>query len=155
MDNGPHAFDLIRYLLGEFETVFSQGSSLQAQEVEDTAQVNCRLVSGAQGTINLSWSASVPAKSYLEIYGEDGAILLDFEGIWYKFKTWSEWKRIPNQKTVKEAFARQIDHFVAAIKGNKSLVINNDDGLKAQLVIEAAYSSLSGNCMKLVKSING
>ncbi|MFH1641726.1 MAG: aminotransferase class V-fold PLP-dependent enzyme [Nanoarchaeota archaeon] len=145
MDNGPHAFDLIRYLLGEFKQVSAKTNNFQNLEVEDSAQISCVLENGAQGIIDISWSSSVPARSYLEIYGEDGAVLLDFEGITYKFKTWSEWKRIPNKISIKEAFDHQINHFVEAIVKKAPLIIQNQDGLNAQAVINAAYQSILEN----------
>ncbi len=46
MDNGPHAFDLIRYLFGEVTSIAAQTSSVQHLEVEDTAKVD--LVAGGR-----------------------------------------------------------------------------------------------------------
>jgi predicted dehydrogenase len=142
MDNGPHALDLIRYLFGEINSVSAQKSNYQDIEVEDTAKLTLFLENGTLGTVDLSWSASVPSQAYLEIYGEDGAALLDLQGITYKFKTWDEWKRIPGRINAKEAFARQIDHFVDSITGKRPLIIGNEDGLKSQMAIEAAYKSI-------------
>jgi perosamine synthetase len=142
MDNGPHAFDLIRFLLGDIRNISAHGCYIQDMQVEDTAQLTLRLENGSTGTVDLSWSCSTPAKSYLEIYGEDGAVLLDGEGMTYKFKTWNEWKRIPNEKSGPAAFARQIDHFVESVAGQKPTRLNNNDGLISQTLIEAAYESV-------------
>ncbi len=142
MDNGPHALDLIHYLFGEIESVLTEAVSYQRLSVEDTANLGIHLKNGAFGTVNLSWSIAVPSKTYLEIYCEDGAILLDPEGISYRFKTWNEWKRIPNKLTVKEAFGRQINHFISSIKDGKASILNDIDGLKSQIIIEVAYRSL-------------
>jgi len=142
MDNGPHAIDLIRYLLGEVQSVSARGSNYQGIDVEDTAQLTFTLANGGGGTADLSWCASVPSRSYFEAYGEDGALLLDGGGVACRYKTWSEWKRIDNKLSVKEAFARQIDHFVHALAGGQTSVLDNGAGLKSQLVIDAAYESL-------------
>jgi len=142
MDNGPHAIDLIRYLMGEIREISAQAGHFQAIPVEDTSKLTFYMDSGSVGTADLSWSASIPSRSYLEIYGEDGAALLDFEGITYKYKTWNDWKRIPNRLKAKESFSRQIDHFVDAIRNGKPTRIDNQDGLKAQMAIEAAYESI-------------
>jgi perosamine synthetase len=141
MDNGPHAFDLIRYLLGEIGSTFAEMSYYQDIIVEDTAQIRCSLKSGGRGVIDLSWSSAVPSKSYLEIYGENGTILLDFTGIRYKFKTWDEFKFIPNETTIKDGFDRQINHFIDAIDGIIPSVTTLEDGVKAQELIEKAYTS--------------
>jgi predicted dehydrogenase len=96
---------------------------------------------GSFGTVDLSWNMSVPSRTYLEIYGEDGTALLDAEGVTYKFKTWNEWKRIPNRTSIKEAFSRQTNHFVNSIASKKPMVLNAEDGLKSQRIIDAAYKS--------------
>ena len=93
MDNGPHAADLIRFLFGDITSVAAQVSNVQKLDVEDTAKLDVNLANSAVGTSDLSWSLRIPARSYLEIYGEDGTATLDAEGVSYRFKTWSEWKR--------------------------------------------------------------
>lgn len=142
MDNGPHAFDLIRYLLGEFSHIEAQVIQGQDIAVEDTAQVYCQLQTGARGVMGLSWTLPVPSKTYLEIYGQEGTLILDFEGLSCKFKTWDEWKRIPNKATMKEAFARQMEHFVQAIQGVAPQITNLEDGIRSQELIDRAYSSI-------------
>jgi predicted dehydrogenase len=124
MDNGPHAVDLVRFLFGEIEAIDARISHRVNGEVEDTAKLTMELKTGAVGTCDLSWSFSAPSKTYLEIYGEEGTVLLDLEGMTYKFNTWNEWKRISNQTNGKEAFARQIDHFVGAISQKPTIVKN-------------------------------
>jgi predicted dehydrogenase len=142
MDNGPHATDLLRFLLGEVQSVTAYGSRVQKVEVEDTAQLILSLANGAIGTIDLSWSNSIPARSYLEIYGENGTILLDGEGMSYKFKEWKEWKNVPREAGAKASFARQIDHFLESINGKPPTRLTNIDGLKSQILLEAAYESI-------------
>ena len=142
MDNGPHAFDLIRYLLGDIEKISANFHNCQNLEVEDTAQINCVLKNGPVGNIDLSWSTSVPSKTYLEIYGEDGTVLLDLKGLTYKFKSWDEWKRISHEMGMKEGFIRQINHFVDALNGKSPYVVVNEDGLKTQILIDEVYHSV-------------
>ncbi len=143
MDNGPHAIDLIRYLLGEVESVTVQTAHHRQVEVEDTAMLTFFLCNGPFGSVDLSWNSSVPSKTYLELYGEDGAILMDLQGLTCKYKTWEDWKRIPNRVTIEEAFARQINYFVRSIQGDRSSsILTNEDGLKSQIIVEAAYESV-------------
>lgn len=143
MDNGPHAFDLVRHLLGEIEQVEAKVIQGQAIPVEDTAQVHCQLKDGAWGIIDLSWTLPVPSKTYFEIYGEEGSMALDFDGLSYKYKSWNEWKRLPNDVPIKDAFARQMEHFVSTIQGNSPNVTNMNDGLRSQEVIAEAYRSIN------------
>lgn len=142
MDNGSHAIDLIRYILGEIKSVSAQTENFQNLNVEDTAKMLITLQKGGCGTVDISWSQAVPAPAYLEIYGEDGMIMLDFNGLAYKFKTWKDWKRINNLTNIKEGFNRQINHFTDSILSKNPSIITNDDGLKSQLLIEAAYEAL-------------
>lgn len=152
MDNGAHTVDLVHYLFGEIENISAEVSSHQNIEVEDTAKLVIRLTDGTAGTIDLSWSVSVAPSAYLEIYGEDGSALLDAEGISYRLKTWKEWKRISNRVSINEAFARQIEHFVEAMRGKTPLIVGNGEGLKAQIVIEAAYeSAINGRKVSTIK----
>jgi dTDP-4-amino-4,6-dideoxygalactose transaminase/predicted dehydrogenase len=142
MDNGPHAFDLIRHLFGEIEAISAQASQFQDIEVEDTALVTCSLKGGTQGTASLSWTIPLPSKTYLEIYGEEGTAVLDFHSLSYKLKTWDDWKHVPSPRDMKGAFDIQINHFVDAVAGKPATVVTNEDGLKIQQLIEAAYESL-------------
>lgn len=142
MDNGPHAVDLVRFLFGEIQSVVAHTTRCQDVDVEDTAQITLHMRNGVIGTADLTWSNSIPARTYLEIYGENGTILLDFEGLSYRFKSWSEWKREPNSVDMRTAFARQISHFVDAIHGNGPLRLNGEDGWRSQAAIECAYQSL-------------
>jgi len=142
MDNGPHAVDLIAHLFGPISSVMAQTGQSQEIDVEDTAQLICRLQDGIVGTIDLSWSVGVPSKAYLEIYGDTGTALLDLEGVSYKFKTWTDWQRIANQTPIPAEFARQIDHFVDAIGSGRPSVVANADGLNTQRILGAAYRSV-------------
>jgi perosamine synthetase len=141
IDNASHATDLIRYLFGEVNSVSAQVETLQKIEVEDTAKLSLSMENGCLGTIDLSWNIPIPSKTYLEVYGEDGTALLDLDGVTYKFRTWNDWKRTPNHTSIKEEFSRQIAHFINSISTKKPLVTNNEDGLKSQLIIDAAYES--------------
>jgi predicted dehydrogenase len=143
MDNGPHAADLMRYLFGcDVKNVMAQVAHIQGLEVEDTAKLDVCMANETLGTADLSWSVRIPPRSYLEIYGEDGAATLDGEGVSYRFKTYSEWKREPNGLDVKGAFARQIHYFVGATLGENPLGLGNGEGVASQRVIEAAYESV-------------
>jgi predicted dehydrogenase len=143
MDNGPHAADLMRYVFGcEVKSVTAQVAHIQGLEVEDTAKLDVCLANETFGTGDLSWSVRIPSRSYLEIYGEDGAASLDGDGISYRFKTWSEWKREPNTVDGKGAFARQIHYFIGATLGDNPLALGHGEGVASQRVIEAAYGSV-------------
>jgi perosamine synthetase len=141
IDNASHAVDLVRYLIGEVISIYAQAKTLQRINVEDTAKLTLFMENGSFGTVDLSWNLSVPSRTYLEIYGEEGTALLDADGLTYKFKTWNEWKSIRNQASIKEEFSRQTNHFVNSISNKEAKILDNEDGLKTQLIIDAAYRS--------------
>ena len=143
MDNGPHAADLMRHLFGDMRSITAQVARVQNLEVEDTAKLDVLMASDAVGTGDLSWCVPIPPRAYLEIYGEDGAAALDYRGVSYIYKTWSEWKRDDNQVDVKGAFARQIHYFVDAVGGRNPLALGNGEGVASQRIIEAAYQSVA------------
>lgn len=142
MDNGPHAADLIQYLLGDIESVSAKALDAKNVGVEDTAKLDFSLKNGIAGTVDVSWAAWVTPSAYLEIYGDEGALMLDGTGVLLKYKTWNKWKKIPNKTSPADGFALQIDHFVEAVQKNKTVAIDAEAGLKAQKVIEAAYRSV-------------
>ena len=142
MDIGPHAVDLIRFLLGEIEDVRAEVILPEGWEVEPTARLAVRLVGGATGVVDLSWTVPVPSPAYLEIYGDRGALLLDRQGLSYRLAPWAEWKRLPNTSTAEQAFARQLAHFADGLTGRGEWVLGASDGVRAQALIEAAYASL-------------
>jgi predicted dehydrogenase len=153
MDNGPHAIDLVRYLLGNIKHVSARFANIQNLNVEDTALLSLELDSGAVGTVDISWSTSIPSKHYMEIYGENGTVLLDLKGISYQFKTWNEFRRVDNKLDPKGAFAVQFHHFINAVSGILPTVIKNEDGVETQKIIDAAYRSIVPTEHTLERSI--
>ncbi|MDD4938653.1 MAG: aminotransferase class V-fold PLP-dependent enzyme [Candidatus Omnitrophica bacterium] len=143
IDNGSHALDLVRHLLGDIVSVSARTGKFQDLKVEDTAGIQVILANGGSGTIDVSWSGAVPCPFYFEIYGEDGAILLETKGISYRFKTWADWKNIPNRTDTSGAFNLQINHFIDSVNGKKPSVITPEDGLKSQMLIDSVYEALS------------
>jgi perosamine synthetase len=142
MDNGSHSIDLIRHLLGEIGEVTAEATNSQSYGVEDTGKLIVRLEDGAVGTVDLSWAMAVPSRAYLEIFGEHGTILADVEGMSYKFGTWKDWKRLPNQTGWEETFVRQAGSFLGAIVRKHPPVVTSEDGLRTQILLEAAYESI-------------
>ena len=143
MDNGPHVADLISYLFGEVTAVKASAADIKGVGVEDTAKIEFTLNSGIPVTADMTWAAWVTPKHYLEIYGEEGTLFLDTEGITMKYKTWADWKRMPHAGGPSKGFADQINHFVNGIQSRQTLLVAPEAGLAAQRVITAAYRSLA------------
>jgi dTDP-4-amino-4,6-dideoxygalactose transaminase/predicted dehydrogenase len=142
IDNGPHALDLVRHLMGEIADISADATASQAYGVEDTSKLTVRLEDGTVGTIDLSWALAVPARAYLEIFGEQGTVLADLQGVTYRYKTWSDWKRLPNRTGFEDTFVQQAGHFLDAIRRKHPPVVTAEDALKPQILIEAVYESI-------------
>lgn len=87
MDLGPHILDLLRYLLGEFASVFAEtrtlitqrpsedGKGLEEVDVDDLAVLQLKLRSGGIGTVEVSrCAAGANDELKFEIYGSKGAL---------------------------------------------------------------------------------
>lgn len=87
MDLGPHILDLLRYLLGEFASVFAEartlitrrptedGEELEEVDVDDLAILQLRLSNGGIGTVKVSRrAAGANDELKFEIYGSKGAL---------------------------------------------------------------------------------
>jgi predicted dehydrogenase len=87
MDLGPHILDLLRYLLGEFTSVFAEtrtlitrrpsaeGKGLEEVDVDDLAVLQLRLRNGGLGTVEVSrCAAGANDELKFEIYGSKGGL---------------------------------------------------------------------------------
>jgi len=79
LDTGAHSFYLLAWLLGEFESVNGIGKNRFTlnKEIEDTAQVDGAMRSGAHYCCTFTSVAEIPHSERLELYGTHGGILMD------------------------------------------------------------------------------
>jgi len=125
MDNGPHAFDLARFLVGELAQVRAEfPPNRQAIEVEDSAHIEfqTRAMPKLTGEIQLSWSEAAASDRFVEIGGSRGAISLG----------WNDYDKA-------EAFALQMQHFVQVARGQSAPLVSPCDALANAQAIAAAY----------------
>ena len=142
IDNGSHAIDLFRFLLGDVKNVSARISTfIQRIEVEDTAKILMEMESGALVSIDLSWSVPVPSDHYLEVYGSEGTITLP--PLRYKRKDEIKWSEYKTKQ--EDVFAKETTHFVNCILGKEKPIVSGLDGLRTQEVIDAAYKSYKEN----------
>lgn len=86
-DLGSHMIDLVRFLLGDFESIQaklktvvtqrSDGKEMKNVDVDDWALIFANLKSGATGTIESSRIATGKEGTRLEIYAEKGSIFIN------------------------------------------------------------------------------
>lgn len=142
LDNGVHAIDLCRFLLGEVKNVSAcLNTFVQKIEVEDTARILMEMKDGAMASVDLSWSIPVPSEFYVEIYGTEGSIMLGGASR-YHLRRPEGWVEIKSDEAQLPAFIREVNHFVKCIRGEEEPIVSGLDGLKSMEVIEAAYKSV-------------
>ncbi len=142
-DIGVHLLDLLRWLLGDVESVSAQvGTFVKKASVEDNALLLLQFKSGVVGTVELSWSqvAGVNLRSF---YGSEGTIV---SGLANDVRFWragaSDWER---REAPGEPWwhwhGAVISEFAKAILEGKQTPITGADGLATLQIIEAAYAS--------------
>ena len=123
MDNGPHAFDLSRFLLGSPLNLQAHfAANQQNLEVEDNALIRFQTENWpqVQGEIFLSWSAHAPSPYFVEIAGTKSALAIG----------WSDYDK-------SRAFAAQMQHFVEVVHGKAAPEVSREDALwNAQIIAE-------------------
>jgi predicted dehydrogenase len=159
IDAGPHSFYLLRWLLGELETVRAFASRLvAASEVEDHAVVAGRLASGALYTTEYTFTAEIPWGERLELYGSEGSIVVDqlarppairfrgagdldgepLAGVPHAPQTWK-----------RDSIAAGVLDFVDAVLAGREPAVRAEDGLHGVLVAERAYASIAAGGAEL------
>ncbi len=148
-----HDFDMARFLLGEeITTVFAVGSSLVDPEIGkagdvDTAAVTLTTASGKICQISNSRRATYGYDQRIEVHGSKG--MLRAENILensVEVATGQGYSRAPTLNFFLEryeaAYLAEITHFVSAFNANETPSPNINDGLRAQMLADAAAKSL-------------
>jgi predicted dehydrogenase len=146
IDNGTHSVDIIRYFLGPVAEVLAvEGKRVQTLSVEDTVQLFVRAVSGARGTIDLSWSLDKERDSYIEIYGSNGTVRVGWKESKFRQATSHDWVVFGSGYDKIGAMRAQVENFCRALRGREQLLITVEDAIASVAVIEKAYSSLDSS----------
>jgi predicted dehydrogenase len=146
IDNGTHAFDLMRYFLGPLaEVQCVEGKRVQGLPVEDTVRIFARSTAGVMGSIDLSWSIDKNLDSYLNIYGSHGTVSVGWHASRYKQSSGRDWVVFGGGYDKLQAFRRQLENFAAAVRGREPLLVGPADAIASVEVVEAAYASLREN----------
>jgi predicted dehydrogenase len=143
IDNGTHSVDLMRYFLGPLAEVHVvEGKRSQGLAVEETVRIFVRSVAGVLGSTDLSWSINKELDSYLNVYGSHGTVTVGWKESRYRQSSAHDWVVFGRGYSKLQAFIRQIDNFVGAIRGEEALLITAEDALASVEVMEAAYADL-------------
>ncbi|SPH16605.1 1,5-anhydro-D-fructose reductase [Defluviimonas aquaemixtae] len=144
IDNGTHSIDIVRYFLGPITEVFAvAGPRMQPVGVEDTVTLIARTAGGAQTTVETSWSLHKDRSAFIAVYGTEGAIEVGWQGSRFRRGRAGIWEPYGTGYDKSAAFARQIDHFAAVVRGEDKPLPDAADALASVAVIQAAYRSIA------------
>jgi predicted dehydrogenase len=157
MDNGTHAVDLFRFLVGDVgEVQAMMGTIVQESPVEDVGAVALRSTSGVIGELATSFSTPNGA-AWIEWYGSAGTARVSYWNAGYPDLSYvlagtQSW--IPIDCAAHPSrFEGQARHFVDCLRSATAPSPSVEDGLATSLVIEGAYESArSGSRTRLTPS---
>jgi 1,5-anhydro-D-fructose reductase (1,5-anhydro-D-mannitol-forming) len=161
-DVGVHCIDALRYLLQDEPRLVStlgrsderclgvrgmgeRGLGEQSDNVEAAAVLTLEFQRGTLATVLVSTRAQY--RTPLEIVGDAGVLrandALNVEQP-IILELWREGRRVAEETVSNQlAYARQVDSFAAAIEGQEVFPVPGQQGWQDQLILDAAYRSLS------------
>ena len=149
-DVGVHCIDALRYILQDEPrrvSTIGRGDE-RSGDVEAAAVVTLEFMRGTIAAVAVSTRSEY--RTPLEIVGDDGSLRADYAlnvERPIKIELWRGWDRVSEETLSNEfAYARQVDGFAAAVEGREKFIVPGEEGLRNQIVLDAAYRSyFSGN----------
>ena len=153
-DVGVHCIDALRFMLqDEIEAVSTVGGSdAWSGEVEAVGVMGLQFARGAFGSVLVSTRAQY--RTPVEIVGETGVLRAD-DGLTVDRPITIELRRESKvmdseQVSNADAYALQVDAFADGIEGRGTFPVPGEEGLRNQLVLDAAYRSLENGRVEAV-----
>jgi predicted dehydrogenase len=148
-DVGVHCLDTLRYVLGdEVRTVMAQARHDEHWVVEASATALFQFAGGALATMSVS--ARTPYQTLLEVMGGDG-MLSAVNALNVEHPVTVELRRgfdvvESSVFTNERAYTAQVEAFAEAVEGGKPFEIPGEEGLRNQMILDAAFRSVkTGN----------
>lgn len=168
IDLGVHMIDLARYLMGKPKAVSAYGITnsaigpqenikhharylskdpLKTSDVEDFASAMIRFDNGAALQVEVSFNAHVEKDELtLELLGEKGGLTIEPELRMHTVQNDILTDITPVYTIPQDAFsaffAREIEHFVALVRGEETICRNpSEDGIALMEILDAIYKS--------------
>lgn len=142
-ETAQHYVDLFRHLVGEMKEIYAKGST-KAQDIPgtDTVAFMAESVDGVVGTLEGSWS-SPHSEKRVELFGERGAIVIDFLSRRSRFSLDHVTERLESDIDGHDRFYQEISHFLDCVEGNAAPIVTGEDGVEAMRLIAAARESIA------------
>ncbi|MCG3148218.1 MAG: Myo-inositol 2-dehydrogenase [Verrucomicrobiae bacterium] len=153
-DNGAHAVDLFRFLIGEVATVQAQtGHLVQPAAVEDYAALLWRGRDGCVGEFVTGYSFP-QAENTVTIWCANGVVTVNYgvpnrpELVYQLAGETTE--HVVNVKSTPDRFTTEVKHFLDCVRTGNQPSVTAADGLAAVKIITAAYrAAQTGRAVKL------
>jgi predicted dehydrogenase len=143
-DNGPHAGDLIRFLIGPVEEVSTvEGARLQGLPVEETVQLSCRAGRGVLGRVLLSWSIHQPLGYFVRVHGSSGVLSIGWQRSEYRSYDDQTGTVFGEGYSEKAAYSALLQNFVRCVRGEEEAATAVEDALASVEFVEFSYRSLA------------
>lgn len=159
IDAGVHSFYLLEWLFGRVRTLHAtMGTALPESEVEDYAVVTGALEGGTLFTCELTCVAELPWGERLEVYGENGAVIVDQldDPVARHFRGGLDFEpaALPDvpyepQLWKVHSIAAGVADFVHAVCEDRPTGVDLETGLRSVLIAEKAYESVSAGGAKI------
>jgi 1,5-anhydro-D-fructose reductase (1,5-anhydro-D-mannitol-forming) len=154
-DLGVHCIDAVRFIVGqEVRSVSALAHYDSHWVVEASATAVLQFETGMLGTVSVS--ARTPYQTYLEVAGETG-VLSSVNALNVEHTPTVELRRgfdVIERREVSnvQAYTAQVDAFAAAIEEGREFDIPGEEGLRNQLVLDAAFRSVKSGRVESVDS---
>ena len=145
-DIGVHCIDTLRFVLGDEVRAVSARAHYDSHSVlEASASAVLEFAGGTLGMVTAS--GRTPYRTFLEVAGETG-VLSVVNALTIEHPVNVELRRgfeVVESREVSnaDAYAVQVDAFAAAIEEGRDFEIPGEDGLKNQLILDAAFRSVN------------
>ena len=152
-DLGVHCIDALRFIVGqEVRSVSALAHYDSHWVVEASATAVLQFETGMLGTVSVS--ARTPYQTYLEVAGETG-VLSSVNALNVEHPPTVELRRgfdVIERREVSnvQAYTAQVDAFAAAIEEGREFDIPGEEGLRNQLVLEAAFRGVKSGKVERV-----
>ena len=153
IDNGTHAVDIVRYVLGPIDSVLATTEhAIRDLRVEDTAAMLLRTSAGHIGSVDLSWSLDRLTQRYLAIFGTEGSLEVNWSGSRLRLAAAQSDVVFGEGYTKISALAANLRNVAGAVRGTCEFVVTPADAIASVAVVEAAYESVQTACWQIVRS---
>jgi predicted dehydrogenase len=144
IDNGTHAVDIVRFLIGPINRVSAmRGCSNPLESVEDTAVLLAETIGGTIATVRVSWSIAPHNEAFVVVHGTQGTIQVGWAGSMHRGADGGEWVPFGHGYSKMDALGTNVENFAAAIRGREEMRISTADVLASVVVIESAYRAIT------------